>query len=73
MRETSNDGVKDTTLTDQISDRSLMGYGSTVVEKFNTNFVSLFEKSEGMVHLEGLENLSKDQDKRTKSCMGDYK
>lgn len=43
-----------------------MGYGSTTLERFNTNFVSLFEKSEGMVHLEGLEILSKDQEKRTK-------
>uniref|UniRef100_A0A915E2R0 Uncharacterized protein n=1 Tax=Ditylenchus dipsaci TaxID=166011 RepID=A0A915E2R0_9BILA len=45
----------------------LMGYGSTTVERFNTNFVSLFEKSEGMVHLEGLEILAKDQEKRTKA------
>lgn len=40
------------------SGRPLMGYGTTTMERFNTNFVSLFEKSEGMVHLEGLELLS---------------
>uniref|UniRef100_A0A914DCT8 Protein FAM114A2 n=2 Tax=Acrobeloides nanus TaxID=290746 RepID=A0A914DCT8_9BILA len=40
-----------------------LGYGSTVMEKFNTNFVSLFEKSGGMVHLEGLELLSSGKEK----------
>lgn len=68
LRDTNDE--KDTTLTEK---RSFKGYGSPVVEKFNTNFVSLFEKSGGMVHLEGLENLSKDQEKRAKICMGDYK
>ena len=33
------------------------------MEKFNTNFVSLFEKSGGMVHLEGLELLSSGKEK----------
>lgn len=36
----------------------------SAAEKFNTNFVSLFEKNGGMVHLEGLELLSNDQEKR---------
>ncbi|KAI1723686.1 protein FAM [Ditylenchus destructor] len=54
--------------TDDHRPSHFMGYGSTTVERFNTNFVSLFEKSEGMVHLEGLEILSKDQEKRTKHC-----
>lgn len=72
LRDTNED--TDTTLTEQKSTgRSFKGYGSTVVEKFNTNFVSLFEKSEGMVHLEGLENLSKDQEKRAKNSIGDFR
>lgn len=71
MRELSDyNDEKDILLTEK---RSFKGYGSPIVEKFNTNFVSLFEKSGGMVHLEGLENLSKDQEKRAKICMGDYK
>lgn len=44
-----------------------MGHGSAEESCFNTNFVSLFEKNEGMVHLEGLELLSKDQERRTKA------
>jgi hypothetical protein len=38
--------------------RSKLGYGCANLEKANTNFVILFERAEGMVHLEGLELLS---------------
>lgn len=37
---------------------SRLGYGSTNLEKANADFVTLFERAEGMVHLEGLELLS---------------
>lgn len=36
-------------------------------ERFNFNFVLLFEKYEGMIHLQDLELLSKDQERRTKA------
>lgn len=61
MRELRND---ETNLTKEKANKFL---DNTETERFNFNFVSLFEKNEGMVHLEGLELLSNDQERRTKA------
>jgi hypothetical protein len=54
---------------DDNADNTFTGSDTTMAtSKFNTNFVSLFEKSEGMVHLEGLELISLGQQK----SLGDF-
>lgn len=43
------------------------GYGSTNMEDPKTNFISQFERNEGMVHLEGLELLHTSRKQRISS------
>ncbi|CAD5234307.1 unnamed protein product [Bursaphelenchus xylophilus] len=49
------------------SRKARFGYGSANLENAETNFITLFERNEGMVHLEGLELISSSQKQRITS------